>query len=318
MVGKKHPTSATRLRVALVLGAGGPVGHAYHSGVLRALHAVLGWDARSAHLIVGTSAGAQVGALLRAGLSGEDLSARASGEPLRPEAAEIARHYVRASREPDPAKKRSRAPAAPRFLLEALRKPRNLRPGRVISALLPEGHVNLDVTAAGLRRLFGQKWPERPLWITAVHLDSGDRVAFGAPGAPAIDVGTAVACSGAVPGVCTPVRWEGRRYVDGGVASATHLDLVHDHGVDLVLVSSPLSMFGAMRALLGAEVRRARRHVPVVAFEPRGEALRAMGMNPMDVSKSAAVAAAAFETTARELEGGKMGELCELVSSSCK
>jgi NTE family protein len=301
---KRDGQSAThRLRVGLVLGAGGPLGHAYHAGVLHALERAIGWDARASQLVVGTSAGAQVGALIRAGLRGEDLAARAAGEPLRPEAAEIARHYVRPDhRQPDPTLPKSRAPAAPRFLLEALKRPSLLRPGRLVSALLPPGRVRLDAQAAGLRRVFGETWPERPLWITAVHLDTGERVAFGAPGAPAIDVGTAVTCSGAVPGVHAPVHWEGRRYVDGGMASATHLDLVAGHPVDIVVVSSPLSMFAPMRALLRFEMRRIRGTVPVVAFEPRGDALRAMGNNPMALERSAAVTRAAFETTLRELD----------------
>lgn len=294
---------ANRLRVALVLGAGGPLGHAYHSGVLRAVHHATGWDARDADLVVGTSAGAQVGALLRAGLHGGDLAARASGEALRPEAAEIAQHYVRPDhREADPTLPRSRWPAAPGFLLEALRKPSHLRPGRIAAALLPEGRVRLDAQSAGLRRLFGEEWPERPLWITAVHLDTGERVTFGAPGAPPIDVGTAVTCSGAVPGVHAPVHWQGRRYVDGGMASATHLDLVADQEVDLVLVLSPLSMFAPLRALLRAEIRRVHGKVPVLTFEPRGEALAAMGRNPMAIERSARVARAAFETTLQDIE----------------
>lgn len=295
-----------RLRVGLVLGAGGPLGHAYHAGVLRALEHATGWDAREAQLVVGTSAGAQVGALLRAGLRGEDLAARAAGEPLRPEAAEIARHYVRPDhRRPDAGQAQGRRPAAPGFLLKALGRPSMWRPGRLVSALLPEGRVRLDAQAEGLRRVFGESWPDRDLWITAVHLDTGERVAFGSPGAPAIDVGTAVTCSGAVPGVHAPVRWEGRRYVDGGMASATHLDLVADQAVDIVVVSSPLSMFGVMRSLLRAEMRRAGRKVPVVAFEPRGDALAAMGNNPMAIERSAAVARAAFETTLREMEGAE-------------
>src|SRR5690349_19155028 len=55
------------VRVGLVLGAGGVVGHAFHAGVLAALEDVAGFDARDADLIVGTSAGSVVGALLRAG-----------------------------------------------------------------------------------------------------------------------------------------------------------------------------------------------------------------------------------------------------------
>ncbi|MCZ7678960.1 MAG: hypothetical protein M5U28_09490 [Sandaracinaceae bacterium] len=73
-------------RVTLVLGAGGPVGHAFHAGLLRALSQALGWDPREAELVLGTSAGAQVGALLRAGMSADDLAARAAGEPLTPRA----------------------------------------------------------------------------------------------------------------------------------------------------------------------------------------------------------------------------------------
>ncbi|HZO16597.1 MAG TPA: hypothetical protein VFB62_25150, partial [Polyangiaceae bacterium] len=66
----------TAARIGLVLGAGGPVGHAFHAGVVRALHESISWDARDAAVVVGTSAGAQVGALLRAGMSADDVAAR--------------------------------------------------------------------------------------------------------------------------------------------------------------------------------------------------------------------------------------------------
>src|SRR6516162_9218892 len=69
-----------RARVALVLGAGGPVGRAFHAGVVRALEDACQWDARTADLIVGTSAGAQAAALLRAGVDGRELFAHATGE----------------------------------------------------------------------------------------------------------------------------------------------------------------------------------------------------------------------------------------------
>jgi len=55
-------------RIGLVLGAGGSVGHAYHAGVLAAIAEATGWSPNSAELIVGTSAGSLVAALLRAGL----------------------------------------------------------------------------------------------------------------------------------------------------------------------------------------------------------------------------------------------------------
>jgi len=45
---------STRPRVGLVLGAGGLTGVAYLAACLAALENDLGWDARSADLIVGT------------------------------------------------------------------------------------------------------------------------------------------------------------------------------------------------------------------------------------------------------------------------
>ena len=57
----------------LVLGGGGTVGLAYHAGVLRALEEVAGVVPNDASLIVGTSAGAVMGAYLRTGWTTEDF-----------------------------------------------------------------------------------------------------------------------------------------------------------------------------------------------------------------------------------------------------
>src|SRR5512143_2638439 len=77
-------------RIGLVLGAGGATGHALHIGVLTALEETTGWDPRTADVIVGTSAGAIIAALLRGGLSPRDLAARALGEELSEEGSRIA------------------------------------------------------------------------------------------------------------------------------------------------------------------------------------------------------------------------------------
>jgi len=68
-------------RVGLVLGGGGAVGAAYHAGALAAIEQDLGWDARNAAVIVGTSAGSLVGALLRLGVPATDLAALTVGAP---------------------------------------------------------------------------------------------------------------------------------------------------------------------------------------------------------------------------------------------
>ena len=72
--------------VGLVLGAGGVAGGAWHAGVLAALAEETGWDARSAAVIVGTSAGSIIGAALRSGVAPRDLHATAVGAACRPRA----------------------------------------------------------------------------------------------------------------------------------------------------------------------------------------------------------------------------------------
>jgi NTE family protein len=303
-----HRGQHHRGRIALVLGAGGPVGHAYHAGVLSALEHALGWDARRVELVVGTSAGAQVAALLRAGMHGEDLRARVLGEPLRPTAHDIARHYLRPCPS-SPETERSFVPAAPGYLARSLRMPTLFRPGRLVAAVLPAGRVSLTPLGDGIRRMFDGRWPEAPTWITSVHLDSGEPVAFGTADAPSIDVGTAVACSAAVPGVFRPVEWEGLRYVDGAVASATHVPLVRDQKMDLVIVCSPLSVFPPMSALVRREVRALERGGTAAALlEPVGAAGAAMGYRPMDLLRGPRVAQAAYETTLRAIEQGVLRE----------
>src|SRR6478672_11229899 len=81
-------------RIGLVLGAGGVTGGAFHAGVLSALADVLGWDARTAEIVVGTSAGSLTGAILRAGLPPADLAARAQDRPLSAEGRRVLSRVV--------------------------------------------------------------------------------------------------------------------------------------------------------------------------------------------------------------------------------
>lgn len=294
-------------RIAVVLSAGGPVGHAFHAGVLCALERALGWDVRDADCLIGTSAGAQIAALVRAGLSGTELYARVRGEALSGEAGRIAAAFVRPChrardvKDPTP---RSWTPASLAYLGRAAREPLSVRPGRLISALLPPGRASLGPQVEGFRRLFGEVWPTRDIWITAAGLDCGTRVAFGSRNSPEADMGTAVASSCAVPGLYAPVTWKGVRYVDGGVISPNHLDLLRQESFDLVLVSSPLSMFAAIRGLLRIEMRALTSACPVMTFEPSRETLRAMGNNPMALDRCPEVAKAACAMTLDRLRHG--------------
>jgi hypothetical protein len=95
------------------------------------------------------------------------------------------------------------------------------------------------------------------------------------------------------------VRVGERRFIDGGLLSPTHLDLLRGAAPRLALVSSPLSRYWPLRLLLRAE---ARRHAcPVVLFEPDAEVRRAMSWNPMDRRCAAAVADAAYRAARARL-----------------
>ncbi len=281
-----------------MLGAGGPVGHAFHGGVVRALAEVCGWDARAADLIVGTSAGAHAGALLRAGLSPRDLYARAVAEPVSAVGEPIARLLPELSA---PTATSRRWPGSPAYLRRALRRPLSARPGRLIAALLPEGDGGNEQVGHAFGRLFADGWPERPLWIPAVCFDSGARVVFGRADAPRVDVGTAVRCSSAVPGLRRPVEHGGARFIDGGIASANHVDLAAR--AKLVIVASPLSRVPPLRLLLRAELRRLSRGAQVALFEPDRDTAALMKWNFMDARVAPEVARAAYRAARRALEG---------------
>jgi len=278
-------------RIGLVLGAGGQVGHAFHAGVLAALSDTLGWDPNSAEVIVGTSAGSGVAALLRAGMPAADIAARVLGEPVSAAGMELAARIGPPASLPPrrPAAPGRRLVASPELLLRLALRPWEARLGTVAAAALPEGWLSTDPVAAGPSRAFGTSWPERSLWICAVRLDRGHRVVFGRPGSPPADVGDAVAASCAIPGVFTPVSIDGVRYVDGGAHSPTNADLLRGLGLDLVLVSSPMSaerlspspdgaLRGLCRLLLAEEAMRVRRSgTPVVVIAPTPEDLAVMG-----------------------------------------
>ncbi len=296
-------------RIGLVLGAGGVVGHAFHAGVLRAVAEATGWDPRIADIVVGTSAGSHVGALLRGGLPAADIAARVTGDPLSVEGRALLARVGGPETIPSP-RTRAVGMAAPGLLFRAALRPWGTRLGTLTAAALPTGRISLRPFAARVRWLFGDAWPERPLWLPAVRLSDGQRVVFGQDGSPPTDVGTAVAASCAVPGWFTPVEIGGVRYVDGGVHSPTNLDLLAGQGLDLVIVSSPMSVArhamrpsldlparATLRLRLAEEARRVRRSgTPVIAFQPTTADLAVMGLNAMNSRHAHPVVSQAYES----------------------
>ncbi len=268
----------------LVLGAGGQVGEAYHRGVVRAM-TDLGFDPRQAEVVVGTSAGSVVAASLR----------RRPGPPAP-------------ARPPAPPVTRRRLVPQYAAALQLWRRPRQALNAALLRPEVTSGRTSIAFLRDGLPA-HHRAWPVAALWIVAVRRSDGRRVVFGAPGEPRPEVGEAVAASCAIPGYFTPIAIDGTEYVDGGLHSPTNADLLADSGLDLVVVSSPMSVqLRAVRGRLDLPLRLMftaylreeawvlRRHgVRVVTVEPDAAVLRVSGLNMMDGSQIHEVEERAYE-----------------------
>jgi len=315
--------------IGLVLGAGGIVGHAYHVGTLAAVAEAAAWDPRDAEIVVGTSAGSVVGAMLRAGVSVADLYARSTGGPLSADGARLFARLGTTGPPPFPTRPRRLGrvrPASPRLLVRLARKPWTVTPSSVAAALLPEGEVPNEHVRERVAALYDpdRSWPERPFWACVVRLDDGARVVLGRDSKPRPHVAVAVQASSAIPAWFSPVVIDGVKYVDGGAWSPTNADLVAGLGLDALLVSSPMSAARAVRLGVDTPVRAAYRlrlarevaavraaGTPVVTLQPSTDDLGVMGSAAaaMDPARHLEVARQARETALRRLEDGRILKL---------
>lgn len=313
--------------IAVVLGAGGSVGHAFHAGVLAAIHDRLGWDAGQADTLVGTSAGSLVASLLRAGMPARDLAGRARRLPLSTAGqAVIDRGSFGTPGSTIPPRRWPRGPmASPSALRRVARAPWTFNAGALAAAALPEGSIPTEPIGAPFRALFADRWPERSLWVVAVQLDSSRRVVFGRD-VHGVAVADAVRASCAIPAFFEPVEIDGRRYVDGGVHSTTNADVVARDRPDLVVISAPMSMVrGATRGRelamrqfarvsLAREVVRLRSHqVPVMVFQPTSADIEVMHGDALDPSKLAPVCERVYETASARLARPDVAERLALL-----
>src|SRR3954470_20595426 len=268
-----------RMKVGLVLGAGGVVGAAWLIGALEALAAETGWDPGEAEIIIGTSAGSVVGSLVAEGIAPEYLAAYSSGRTLdevddvdgrvaqlaarmggRDKLDEIAERLsgddFKVQLAPPPI-----GPGSWRMALNTLRHPRRHAPSAVLAGWLPRGFVSTRPISDLVETFVAGAWADHPHhWAVAADYRTRRRVALGRGDAPYATVGEAVPASCAIPGFYHPPCIDGRRYVDGGVCSVSNLDLLAGRGLDLVVCLNPTSslaeaMGGTPAERVGAALR---------------------------------------------------------------
>lgn len=312
---RRSSGSSRSPRIGVLLGAGGVLGGAWLTGALAALSRVTGWEPRQANVILGTSAGSVMAALLAAGLTAAQVLPTSSLEGAGPDAVlvdlALEKAYRRSRRWPR---------MLPGSLGLAARAVRERAPLRLLSGLLPRGLVATTAIEAAIARVVPKGWAPHPAcWIVASDYATGDRVVFGSPGAPLTTLTRGVAASCAIPGFFAPVAIAGRWYVDGGLRSMSNADLLAGQGLDAVIVLNPMSgrgmrrtwapldrMMAAVRewcaARLDAEVARLEDSgTTALVIEPTPADLEAIGPRVMDASRAYRVAELARETTAAQL-----------------
>ena len=192
--------SGHRGRTGIVLGGGGVLGAAWMAGALSAVQVQLTRPVGDAEVLVGTSVGSIVAAVLRSGFCTDDLVAHQRGSNDSVLSALCAPDLGCASGPPWPLS----PVGSPRLLWKALLAPRTVHPWVIAAACLPRGradHRELRSMVDGLPRTHqsaGQTW------LTAVDYGSGRRVVFGRAGDPAASLADAVVASCSVPGWYRP------------------------------------------------------------------------------------------------------------------
>ena len=193
---------------AVVLSGGGPVGRCWEAGLITAL-AGDGVVLREADAVIGTSAGASVGAQL---LSGGDLAdlILVTGRPGSTGDADMARL---------------------RDLLGGTASDDETR-RRIGRLALDTWSIPEDEFIARFAFLRGREWPEG-FACTAVDTGTGAFRVWDKEAGVELDLAVASSC--AVPTLAAPITIGDRRYMDGGMRNSLNADLAMGHDVVLAV-----------------------------------------------------------------------------------
>lgn len=277
------------MSLGLVLGGGGVAGIAWELGVLLGLLDD-GLDVTGAARVVGTSAGSAVAAQITTDVSLLDLYDRQLADRTTERMVEFDAERLWADL--------SEAVEGARDEADAYRR---IGASAVAADTVPEAERR-EIIAA---RLPSTEWPERDMVITAVDCESGE--VRGWTRDSGVSLVDAVASSCAVPGIWPPVTIDGRRYMDGGVASPTHVAMAADCSDLLVVAPMPGRTFASG---LEDDLAALPDSVRTYAIVPDEPSLAAFGLNPLDPSRRRPSAEAG--RTVGRVEAARVGAALKL------
>ena len=308
------------------------LGASWAVGALQSIQDVRGIDPRAFDIIVGTSAGSVLGALLAAGTSVDALRDHQFGIPITDgPLAGYSWDYETATGGPRPSMPRLRGPGSVKLMASSLRHGLRMPPTAVLSAFMPLGSGSLDRVGHLVDAVtpMGEWSPHPNLWIVALDYESGRRVVFGRDDAPHVGLAEAVMASCAIPGWFEPVTVGDRTYIDGGAWSATSADVVSGADLDEVYVVAPMVSFEAdepegllsrlerrwrgsvTRRCLGEVAELEANGTQVTVLGPGPDDLEAMGGNIMDGRRRLRVLETSLITSKAALERGGSGRLAD-------
>ena len=261
---------------ALVLGGGGTLGVAWETGLLAGLESG-GVHLGVADFFLGTSAGSIVGSALARGAS-PNVMAEMQIATARQQAAAGA--GPAAGPPPDLSKVMAFFMSLPEAGEPPIEKRREIGEVSRTSATMPEAQMLAQFQTLGV----SGAWPKK-FACTAVDAESGEfRVWREEDG---VELTRAVASSCSVPGIYPPVTINGRVWMDGGMRSATNVDVAAGHDRVLVVAVIPMAiaeprMLGRVNAE-GQAVLAAGGKYHVIS--PDVETQAVFGLNMMDPSR---------------------------------
>ena len=278
------------MKRALVLGGGGPVGVAWEFGLIAGLEQQ-GVRLADADIFIGTSAGSIVGAALAFGRPTDELLAT--------------QHEI--ADQPAPRGTTDGAfdlaPLIQQFikLYTSDAPPQQLRAEIGAFALQTKTAMSEDEWLAtfSLSETFGSDaWPDRAYMCTAVDAETGEFVTWTKDSG--VPIARAIASSCCVPGIFPPITINGRRYIDGGMKSATNADLAA--GYERVVVVNVTGGMERRASAFPALMERARKRMDAELAAitnaggtydmilPDDESIAAFGDNLMDFKRRGEIA----------------------------
>jgi len=269
-------------KTTLVLGAGGPWGVAWMTGLILGLEE-MGIEARHPHAIIGSSAGAVLGARLGTGITPEALFEQEASIEAQTRKLSVFRRLT-------PPRSEQSSPVStsgPSSMLSVLAHEWDDEEQR-IQAVCDLASNATTVSWAHFSSVMrppsasAAAWPVVPLTVTAIDVDARSLQTFDTRSG--VEMTLAVLASCAIPGVWPPAPINGRRYIDGGCWGSG--DNVHlAAGAGSVLVISPLAAQRAQRpggtTVLDRDIHNLRAagvRVHLVVANPSSLATRGTGV----------------------------------------